>query len=119
MSTASLLVEIKPKAKDRLDHLKLHPDESYDGVIDRLANSVLDEEPLDLETQGKTAEAMKNLKEGRCLPPRDPGDVGVFLNVPGALLARSKKWVKMTKFMISVKKSELPWLLQLCFSAVV
>jgi predicted transcriptional regulator len=65
MSTASLLVEIKPRVKDRLDHLKLHPDESYNDVIDRLANSALDEEPLDLETQAKIAEAMKDLKEGR------------------------------------------------------
>lgn len=65
MSTASLLVEIKPKVKDRLDHLKLHPDESYNDVIDRLADSALDEEPLDLETQAKIAEAMKDLKEGR------------------------------------------------------
>ena len=43
MSTASLLVEIKSMVKDRL------------------ANSALDEEPLDLETQGRIAEAMKGL----------------------------------------------------------
>ena len=65
MSTASLLVEINPKVKDRLDHLKLHPEESYSDVIDRLASIALDEEPLDLETQEKIAQALKDLKEGR------------------------------------------------------
>jgi hypothetical protein len=49
MSTASLLVEINPKVKDRLDHLKLHPAESYSDVIDRLASLALDEEPLNPE----------------------------------------------------------------------
>jgi predicted transcriptional regulator len=65
MSTASLLVEINPKIKDRLDHLKLHPEESYSDVIDRLASIALDEEPLDPETQEKIAQALKDLKEGR------------------------------------------------------
>jgi hypothetical protein len=51
MSTASLLVEINPKVKDRLDHLKLHPEESYSDVIDRIAGIALDEEPLDQETK--------------------------------------------------------------------
>jgi predicted transcriptional regulator len=65
MSTASLLVEINPKVKDRLDHLKLHPAESYSDVIDRLASFALDEETLDSETEEKIAEALKDLKEGR------------------------------------------------------
>ena len=65
MSTASLLVEINPKVKDRLDHLKLHPEESYSDVIDRLTSFALDEEPIDPETQDKIAEALKDLKEGR------------------------------------------------------
>ena len=65
MSTASLLVELNPKVKDCLDHLKLHPEESYSDVIDRLASIALDEEPLDPETQEKIAQAFKDLKEGR------------------------------------------------------
>lgn len=65
MSTSSLMVEINPKIKDRLDHLKLHPEESYSDVIDRLASFALDEEPIDQETQEKIAEALKDLKEGR------------------------------------------------------
>jgi predicted CopG family antitoxin len=65
MSTASLLVEINPKVKDRLDHLKLHPTESYSDVIDRLASLALDEEPLDPETEEKIAVALKDIKEGR------------------------------------------------------
>jgi predicted transcriptional regulator len=65
MSSASLSVEINPKVKDRLDHLKLHPEESYSDVIDRLASFALDEEPLDPETKERIAEALKDLKEGR------------------------------------------------------
>ncbi len=65
MSSASLLVEINPKVKDRLDHLKLHPEESYSDVIDRLAGFALDEEPLDPETQERIIEAVEDLKEGR------------------------------------------------------
>ena len=65
MSTASLLVEIDPKVKERLDHLKLHPEESYSDIIDRLASIALDEEPLDPETQEKIYQALKDLKEGR------------------------------------------------------
>jgi len=58
-------VEINPKVKDRLDHLKLHPEESYSDVIDRLASFALDEEPLDPETKERITEALKDLKEGR------------------------------------------------------
>ena len=65
MSTASLLVEIDPKVKERLDHLKLHPEESYSDIIDRLASIAIDEEPLDPETQEKITQALKDLKEGR------------------------------------------------------
>jgi len=67
MSTASLLVEIETKVKDRLDHLKLHPNESYSDVIDRLAGIALDEEPLTQETQDRIAIALDDLKEGRYL----------------------------------------------------
>jgi hypothetical protein len=70
MSTASLLVEINPRVKDRLDHLKLHSEESYSDVIDRLANIALDEEPLDPETQENIAQALKDLKEGRSITSR-------------------------------------------------
>jgi predicted transcriptional regulator len=71
MSTASLLVEINPKVKDRLDHLKLHPEESYSDVIDRLAGIALEEEPLDQETQERIAEALNDLKEGRYLTSQE------------------------------------------------
>jgi len=71
MSTASLLVEINPKVKDRLDHLKLHPEESYSDVIDRIASIALEEEPLDQETKDKIAEALNDLKEGRYLTSQE------------------------------------------------
>lgn len=71
MSTASLLVEINPKVKDRLDHLKLHPEESYSDIIDRLAGIVLDEDPIDQKTQDRIAEALNDLKEGRYLTSQE------------------------------------------------
>jgi predicted transcriptional regulator len=71
MSTASLLVEINPKVKDRLDHLKLHPEESYSDVIDRIAGIALDEEPIDQKTQDRIAEALNDLKEGRYLTSQE------------------------------------------------
>jgi predicted transcriptional regulator len=71
MSTASLLVEINPKVKDRLDHLKLHPEESYSDVIDRIASIALEEEPLDQETQERIMEALNDLKEGRYLTSQE------------------------------------------------
>ncbi len=71
MSSASSMVEINPKVKERLDHLKLHPEESYSDVIDRLASFALDEEPLDPETKERIAEALKDLKEGRSFTSRE------------------------------------------------
>jgi len=71
MSTASLLVEINPRVRDRLDHLKLHSKEIYSDVIDRLASIALDEEPLDPETQEKIAQALKDLKEGRSITSQE------------------------------------------------
>lgn len=71
MSTASVLVEINPKVKDRLDHLKLSPEESYSDVVDRLAGIVLDEEPLDPKTQDRIADALNDLKEGQYLTSQE------------------------------------------------
>jgi hypothetical protein len=71
MSTASLLVEINPKVRDRLDHLKLHPKESYSDVIDRIACIALEEEPLDQETHDKIVEALDDLKGGRYLTSQE------------------------------------------------
>lgn len=71
MSSASSLVEIDPKVRDRLDHLKLRPEESYSDVIDRLVNLAIDEEPLDQETLKRIDEAMKDIKEGRSFTSQD------------------------------------------------
>ena len=71
MSTASVLVEINPKVKDRLDNLKLYPEESYNDVIDRIAGIALDQEPLDPETQERIEEALNDLKEGRYLTSQE------------------------------------------------
>ena len=71
MSTASLLVEIDSRVKDRLDHLKLYPEESYSDVIDRIAGIALDEEPLDSKTEDRIAEALNDLKEGRYLTSQE------------------------------------------------
>ena len=71
MSTASMLAELNPKVKDRLDHLKLYPEESYSDVIDRIAGIALDQEPLDPETQERIEEALNDIKEGRYLTSQE------------------------------------------------
>lgn len=42
-------VQLRPETKGKLDDLKLHPRETYDELIDRLADAAYDDEPLSLE----------------------------------------------------------------------
>ena len=42
-------VQLRPETKAKLDHLKLHPLETYDKLIDRLADAAFDDEDLTAE----------------------------------------------------------------------
>ncbi|UEC43455.1 MAG: hypothetical protein METHAR1v1_1420007 [Methanothrix sp.] len=58
-------IVIRQETKSRLDELKLHPRESYNDVVDRLASMATDDEPLSEETLKRIEEALDDLKAGR------------------------------------------------------
>ncbi|HIH60454.1 MAG TPA: hypothetical protein HA289_05085 [Ferroplasma sp.] len=58
-------IQIKKDLKERLNSLRLYPNESYDSVIRRLSELAVDEEPLSRETIGRIEASLKDIKEGR------------------------------------------------------
>ena len=58
-------VQVRPETKEKLNGLKLHPRETYDELIDRLADAAYDDEPLSLEEIGDIRESEKEIKAGR------------------------------------------------------
>ena len=62
---ASTTIKIDTELKDRLNTLKLHPQESYNDVIERLVAMAVDEEPLSQETIRDLERSLEDLKAGR------------------------------------------------------
>ena len=58
-------IQIKKDLKERLNSLRLYPNESYDSVIRRLSELAEDEEPLSREAIERIEESLKDIKEGR------------------------------------------------------
>ena len=58
-------IQIKKDLKERLNALRLYPNESYDSVIRRLSELAEDEEPLSNDTIEKIEMSLKDIKEGR------------------------------------------------------
>ena len=58
-------IQIKRDLKDRLNSLKLYPNESYDSVIRRLSELAIDDEPLSKETIERIEACLKDIKEGK------------------------------------------------------
>jgi predicted transcriptional regulator len=58
-------IQIKRDLKDRLNSLKLYPNESYDSVIRRLSELAIDDEPLSKETIERIEASLKDIKEGK------------------------------------------------------
>ena len=58
-------IQIKKDLKERLNALRLYPNESYDSVIRRLSELADDEEPLSNDTIKKIEMSLKDIKEGR------------------------------------------------------
>ena len=58
-------IQIKKDLKERLNSLRLYPNESYDSVIRRLSELAEDEEPLSREAIGRIEASLKDIKEGR------------------------------------------------------
>ena len=58
-------MQIKKDLKERLNSLRLYPNESYDSVIRRLSELAEDEEPLSRDAIQRIEESLKDIKEGR------------------------------------------------------
>ncbi|MCW6168967.1 MAG: hypothetical protein LVQ96_03980 [Thermoplasmatales archaeon] len=58
-------IQIKKDLKEKLNALRLYPNESYDSVIRRLSELAEDEEPLSKDTIEKIEMSLKDIKEGR------------------------------------------------------
>jgi len=58
-------VQLRPETKGKLDDLKLHPRETYDELIDRLAEAAYDDEPLSVEELEDIRASEKDIKAGR------------------------------------------------------
>ena len=55
---------IDPRVKDMLTYLKRNPLESYDSVVNRLANMTIDNEALSDEAIHGIEEALEDIKQG-------------------------------------------------------
>jgi predicted transcriptional regulator len=64
-------IQVEEETKKMLEVLKLHPRESYNAVIKRLAESKVDEEPLSQETLKNIERALEDVKAGRVYSTRE------------------------------------------------
>ncbi|MFA5413828.1 MAG: hypothetical protein WC348_04845 [Patescibacteria group bacterium] len=64
-------VQLRPETKGKLDDLKLHPRETYDELIDRLADAAYDDEPLSLQEIEDIRASEKDITAGRVRSLRD------------------------------------------------
>ena len=64
-------VQLRPETKEKLDGLKLHPRETYDDLINRLADAAYDDESLSLEEIEDIRASEKDIKAGRVRSLRD------------------------------------------------
>ncbi len=58
-------VQLRPETKEKLNGLKLHPRETYDELIDRLADAAYDDEPLSEDEIKDIRQSEKDIKAGR------------------------------------------------------
>jgi hypothetical protein len=68
---AMTTVQLRPETKEKLDDLKLHPRETYDELIDRLADAAYDDEPLSLGEVEDIRASEKDIKAARVRSLRD------------------------------------------------
>ncbi|GAB7014892.1 DUF7557 family protein [Methanogenium cariaci] len=61
--SATIPIRISPRTREQLDFLKDRPDESYDAVIARLTDRVIDE-PLSEETLKAIEKSLTDLRKG-------------------------------------------------------
>ncbi len=58
-------IQLQPETKNRLDDLKVHPQETYDDVLNRLLEIAYDPEPLSEETLKQIEEGIADIRAGR------------------------------------------------------
>jgi predicted transcriptional regulator len=68
---AMTTVQLRPETKEKLDNLKIHPRETYDELIDRLADAAYDDEELSDEEIAGMKESEEDIKAGRVRSLRD------------------------------------------------
>jgi predicted transcriptional regulator len=68
---AMTTVQLRPETKEKLDNLKIHPRETYDELIDRLADAAYDDEELSDEEIAGIKESEGDIKAGRVRSLRD------------------------------------------------
>jgi predicted transcriptional regulator len=64
-------VQLRPETKEKLDDLKLHPRETYDELINRLADAAYDDESLSDEELEDIRASEKDIRAGRVRSLRD------------------------------------------------
>ncbi|MDO8842440.1 hypothetical protein [Methanocalculus sp.] len=64
-------VQIRPETKEKLQDLKIHPRETYDELINRLADAAYDDEPLSQEEIEGLKVSEEDIKAGRYRTLRD------------------------------------------------
>jgi predicted transcriptional regulator len=64
-SSSVTSIKINTGLKARLDNLKIHPRETYNDVVSRLADMASDEEPLSNSTLKRIEVAIADLRAGR------------------------------------------------------
>ena len=61
---ASTTISIEPEVKELLKGLKIHPEETYNSVVKRLATNAYDWEPLSEETIKNIEQGLRDYAEG-------------------------------------------------------
>lgn len=68
---AMTTVQLRKETKEKLNALKIHPRETYDELIDRLADAAYDEEPLSPDEIEDIRESEGDIGSGRVRNLRD------------------------------------------------
>jgi predicted transcriptional regulator len=63
--SAMTTIRVSRQTKEILDDLKMHPKESYEDVIERLATMAYDDEPLSDEEIEDMKASLEDIKAGR------------------------------------------------------
>lgn len=65
MIVSTTTVQLRSETKAKLDDLKIHPRETYDALISRLADAAYDDEPLSEEEIEAIRRSEEDIRSGR------------------------------------------------------